>query len=183
MKDRRIMKHVHAISLLVAQSATLLAAGCATAPAVDVPDALRPPSNETLARTVAARGVQVYECRVGKDGAGYEWAFVAPDAELFDTRNRSIGRHGAGPSWQALDGSRIVGTVKARADSPSTGAIPWLLLSTKSTGVAGEFSGVTSVQRVNTLGGVAPEAPCTDPVMGTTVRVPYAADYRLFVAR
>lgn len=183
MKDRRTIKHVHAISLLVAQGVALLAAGCASAPAVDVPDALRPPVNETLARTVPARGVQIYECRAGKEGAGYEWAFVAPDAELFDTRNRPVGRHGAGPSWQALDGSRIVGTVKARADSPSTGAIPWLLLSTKSTGVAGEFSGVTSVQRVNTLGGVAPATPCTDGVKGTTVRVPYTADYRFFVAR
>jgi len=61
---------------------------------------------------VAARGVQIYECRVRKDaGAGYEWAFVAPEAELFDAKGNAIGRHGAGPTWQATDGSRIVGTL------------------------------------------------------------------------
>ena len=52
--------------------------------------------------------------------------------------------HGAGPHWLAPDGSRVEGTVKARADASSAWAIPWLLLTTKSTGSPGMFARVTS---------------------------------------
>ena len=51
------------------------------------------------------------------------------------------------------------------------------------TGPAGAFSGVTSIQRVNTVGGVAPTAACSDGLKGTTVRVPYTADYLFYTAR
>lgn len=156
---------------------------CTSVPPVQVPATLQPAAGEALALTVPARGVQVYECRARKDGAGFEWAFVAPDAELFDAHSRSIGHHGAGPFWQSNDGSRVVGTVKARADAPAANAIPWLLLTTKSTGPAGAFSAVTSIQRVNTAGGVVPAAPCDAGLTGTTVRVPYTADYLFYTAR
>jgi hypothetical protein len=156
---------------------------CSSVPPLEVPAPLQPAAGETLALTAPARGVQLYECRARKDGAGFEWAFVAPDAELFDAHSRPIGHHGAGPFWQSSDGSRVVGTVKARADAPAANAIPWLLLTTKSTGPAGAFSGVTSIQRVNTVGGVAPAAACDAGLKGTTLRVPYTADYRFFTAR
>ena len=39
---------------------------------------------------------------------------------------------------------------------PSASAIPWLLLTAKSNGPEGSFSNVTSIQRVNTVGGIAP---------------------------
>jgi hypothetical protein len=156
-------------------AASVVAAGCTTPALQPVPETLRT-AGERPAMTVPARGVQIYECRARKDG-GFDWTFVAPDAELFDARARSIGRHGAGPFWQASDGSRIVGTLKAKADAPAPAAIPWLLLTTKSVGPAGAFSGVTSIQRINTAGGVAPSAPCTEGLQGTTARVPYTADY------
>ena len=168
-------------STLLGASAALLTAACASTPLI-VPDALRPAANESLATTVGARGVQVYECRARKDGTGHEWTFVAPDADLLDAQGKTIGRHGAGPYWQAADGSRVVGSVKARAEAPASGAIPWLLLTTKSSGPTGAFSNVTSIQRVNTVGGIAPATPCTAQLTGTPARVPYAADYRLFTA-
>lgn len=154
--------------------------GCTTPAPVRVPEQLRPAGDEFIALTAPARGVQIYECRAAKDGAGFAWAFVAPEAELFDAKSRSIGHHGAGPTWQANDGSRVVATVQARADAPVAGAIPWLLLNAKSTGGAGAFSGVTSIQRINTVGGVAPTASCSAGLGGTTVRVPYTADYVFF---
>jgi len=129
---------------------------------------------------VPAKGVQIYECRAKKDSGGYEWAFVAPDAQLSDRTGRAIGTHGAGPSWQASDGSRVVGTVKQRADAPTAGAIPWLLLTAKSDGPPGAFSKVTSIQRVNTVGGVAPETGCGATTNGTKTRVAYTADYYFF---
>lgn len=158
----------------VIAAAALLAGGCN---AVLVPDSIRP-ADERLAWTVAATGVQIYECRSAK--AGFAWAFVAPEATLFDQRGRPIGTHGAGPFWQAHDGSRVVGSVKARADATAANAIPWLLLQTKSTAVAGSFSAITSIQRINTSGGIAPVDGCSATTAGVTRRVPYSADYVFF---
>jgi hypothetical protein len=150
----------------------LLLAGCASG----VPESLKPADNESLKRIISAKGVQIYECR------DQNWVFVAPEAELFDSRGNLIGRHYAGPSWEATgDGSRVVGTVKSRADAPEAGALPWLLLSTKSVGGRGYFSDVTSIQRVATHGGVAPGSGCTRD--GLQARVSYTADYYFFHAR
>jgi hypothetical protein len=162
--------------------AALLGAGCATQQTVAVPDKLKPGAGESLAMIVPAKGVQIYECRAGKDG-GYEWAFVAPEADLFDTRGNRIGRHYAGPHWEAADGSKVLADLKERADAPQADAIPWLLLSAKSVGPAGSFSKVTSIQRVNTVGGVAPKSGCSKAVAGTPARVNYTADYYFFAAK
>ncbi len=168
----------HPLLSFCAPALCLATGACATLEAI--PDALQPGPGASLAMVVPAKGVQRYECRAGK-GAGEApaWAFVAPDADLFDARGRRIGRHGAGPHWQADDGSRIAGTVKARAEAPDAGNIPWLLLSATSTGPAGSFSAVTSIQRVNTVGGLAPPKPCT---VGEQASVPYSADYRFFAS-
>jgi hypothetical protein len=171
-------------SKLASSCVTLLLAACAGPPRVEVPETLKPAANESLAMVVAARGVQIYECRARQGAAdGHDWVFVAPEAELFDAQGRSIGRHGAGPFWEALDGSRIVGTLKSRADAPIAKAIPWLLLTVKSTGAEGAFSKVTSVQRVNTRGGAAPGFGCMPETTGTTVRVHYQAEYYFFGIR
>jgi len=160
----------------------VLVAGCASAQSptsvVSVPEKLKPGANESLSMIVPAKGVQIYECRAKKDQAGaYEWAFVAPEADLFDASGKKIGRHYAGPHWESTDGSKIVGTVKERADAPQADAIPWLLLVTKSVGSQGSFSKITSIQRVNTVGGVAPKTGCSQSAVGTTARIPYTADY------
>jgi len=162
----------------------LLVGACAgPTSTISVPDKLKPATTESLSMIVRARGVQIYECRAKKDQAGvYEWAFVAPEADLFDARGNKTGKHYAGPHWESTDGSKIFGSVKERADAP-TGAIPWLLLSAKSVGPDGAFSKVTSIQRVNTVGGVAPAAGCSQAVAGTSARINYTADYYFFTAR
>jgi hypothetical protein len=73
--------------------------------------------------------------------------------------------------------------VKARADAPVAGAVAWLLLATRADGPDGAFSKVTSIQRVNTAGGVAPATGCSPQTAGTTARIDYTADYHFFVAR
>ncbi len=166
----------------------LLGAACASpqppTSMVKMPDKLKPSANESLAMIVSAKGVQIYECRVKKDQAGaYEWAFVAPEADLFDTSGRKIGRHYAGPHWESTDGSKVAGTVKESTDAPQADAIPWLLLDTKSVGSQGSFSKITSIQRVNTVGGVAPKTGCSQSTVGTTARIPYAADYYLLTEK
>jgi len=151
---------------------------------VKVPDKLKPGANESVAMIVPARGVQIYECRAKKGQVGgYEWAFVAPEADLFDARGNRIGRHYAGPHWESTDGSKILGTLKERADAPVADAIPWLLLAAKSVGRDGSFSKVTSIQRVNTVGGVAPTGGCSQAAAGTPARVNYTADYYFFTTK
>ncbi|HKA44275.1 MAG TPA: DUF3455 domain-containing protein [Burkholderiales bacterium] len=164
---------------LMAASLTLFLAACAaTTPTVSVPDKLNPGAGQSLTMIVPAKGVQIYECRAKKDQPGaYEWAFIAPEADLFDAGGKKIGKHYAGPQWESNDGSKIAGTVKERADAPRADAIPWLLLVAKSVGPQGSFSKVASVQRVNTAGGVAPAAGCAQSSVGKTERIPYTADY------
>jgi hypothetical protein len=166
----------------------ILVAGCATSQpttsVAKVPDKLQPGSNESLAMIVPAKGVQIYECRAKKDRVGeYEWAFMAPEADLFDARGNRIGRHYAGPHWESTDGSKILGTVKERADAPVADAIPWLLLAAKSVGSEGSFSKITSIQRVSTIGGVAPKGGCSEAAVGRPARTNYTADYYFFTAK
>jgi hypothetical protein len=168
--------------------AVLFVAGCATsqqvASPVSVPNNMKAGADESLAMIVAARGVQIYECRPVKNLTGeYEWAFVAPEAELFDARGNKIGRHYAGPTWESNDGSKTLGTVKERADAPAGDAIPWLLLTAKSVGTDGSFSKVTSVQRVSTVGGIAPKTGCSQTTAGTAARIKYTADYYFFTRK
>jgi hypothetical protein len=133
---------------------------------------------------VPAKGFQIYECRARKgQSAAYEWAFVAPEADLFDQGGRRIGRHYGGPHWESTDGSKILGTPKERADAPAADSIPWLLIASKSVGPEGAFSKVTSIQRVSTVGGVAPTTNCSQAAVGTQARSAYTADYYFFSAR
>ena len=165
---------------------TLLLAACASQPpaSIEAPDALKPDAAQLPLATLAARGVQIYECRAGKDNPqAAQWVFVAPEAALYDAQGQLVGKHYAGPHWESKDGSKVVGSVKAKADAPQSGAIPWLLLATRSDGPSGDFDKVTSVQRLNTVGGIAPANGCTMATLGQGARVPYSADYVLFSMR
>lgn len=167
---------------IAALSIAAFASGCATRP--PVPDSLQPPANETPALETSAAGVQIYECgAVRNQPDRYEWAFKAPEAELYDRSGRRIGRHYAGPTWEADDGSKVVAAVKARADSPDPSAIPWLLLTARSTTGNGVFGRTTSIQRLYTEGGVAPTGACGPAQAGQAARVAYRATYRFYVAR
>jgi hypothetical protein len=148
-----------------------------------VPDKIKGAANESLAMIVAAKGVQIYECRAGKDAGTADWVFVAPEADLFDASGKKIGKHYAGPRWQSSDGSTIEGTVKERIDAPQADAIPWLLLTARSVGPEGSFSKFTSVQRVSTVGGAAPKTGCSSASVGQVARMSYSADYYFLAAR
>jgi hypothetical protein len=173
------------VLMYVACMALVATASCTSTANTVAPKWLEPAPDEMPTMVASARGVQIYECR-GKPeaAAGAEWTFVAPQAELYDGRERLVGHHGAGPTWDSLDGSGIRGTVKARADAPEAGAIPWLLLASTSNGTPGSFNRVTSVQRVNTAGGLAPPAgSCNSASVGKMANVPYTADYVFYSKR
>ena len=158
-----------------------LLAACASPFAPTEPSALRPAGGERLLMTVAARGVQIYECR-STAGAAPAWTLLAPEAELFDAAGRAIGTHGAGPHWAHRDGSRVVASVAARADAPVAGAIPWLLLAARpdnaDRGTPGVLAGITHIQRVDTAGGTAPAGTCQSA--DQPLRMPYVAAYHFY---
>ncbi len=174
-------------TVVAALAALTLLAGCQSAsptPPSTVPGPLAVPANQTLARMFRVHGVQIYECKPSHDDPmRIEWTFRAPEAELRDGRDHLIGRHFAGPTWEALDGSKVVGEVVARADSPDPTAIPWLLLRAKSNAGQGIFGATASVQRLDTGGGKAPTGGCDQSQVGREARVPYTANYFFYDAK
>ncbi len=148
------------------------------------PEALKVPATQVLSLATQATGVQIYECEASKDDPmRFEWVFKAPEAELFDSAGKRIGRHYTGPIWEANDGSKVVGEVRARDNGPDPNAIPWLLLSAKSTSGNGVFSQTQSIQRIHTAGGKAPEEGCNQSQVGKETRVPYKAKYYFYIDR
>lgn len=163
-----------------------LATACATSSSLtapEVPAALRPPAGEVLFLETTATGVQVYECTAKSDPPkAVEWVFRAPEATLFNRSGNLVGRHYAGPTWQWNDASTVVGEVKERAPGATASAVPWLLLSAKSTSGSGVLGPTTSIQRVKTVGGGMPHIGCTVESVGQKARVPYSAVYYFYRA-
>ncbi|MDR3543983.1 MAG: DUF3455 domain-containing protein [Desulfosporosinus sp.] len=147
----------------------------------NVPLPLRVPSDQSIFLEALATGVQIYECAPKPDQPStFEWVFRAPEAVLSDRSGNTIGWHYAGPTWESSDGSAVVGEVKAHDPGPNQTAIPWLLLANKSTTGNGVFSQTKSIQRVQTVGGVAPSEPCSSANVKEVARVPYTATYYFY---
>jgi hypothetical protein len=146
--------------------------------AQQVPKELQPPGNEQILLQVHAKGDQIYTCKA--DGAQFTWTLKAPEAQLFDKSGKLFGKHYAGPSWEANDGSRVTGKGVANAPSPDSESIPWLLVTVTSHSGEGVLARATSIQRVNTKSGKAPALGCDAAHAGQEVRSPYSADYIFF---
>jgi Protein of unknown function (DUF3455) len=145
-----------------------------------VPAEIQVPAGNRLFLVGHATGVQIYSCNA--TATGLAWGFVAPRANLYDDRGRLIITHFAGPTWQAKDGSQVKGQLVKPAPVDPT-AIPWLLLSAAST-TPGQLGGTTFIQRINTVGGIAPAAAdCNAGTVGAQSEVPYSADYYFWRAR
>jgi hypothetical protein len=143
-------------------------------PEPDVPTAIEVPAGNKVFLAGHAVGVQIYSCDPATG-----WVLVAPRANLYDDHGTLVATHHAGPSWQARDGSTVLGTVDRRAPVP--GSIPWLRLAKASTTVGADGDRLTAtkyIQRIATTGGLAPApADCTDVTAGSRSEVPYTADY------
>src|SRR5436309_13707769 len=131
-------------------------------------DSLQIPDGNTLTFHAYAIGVQIYRWD------GTTWIFVAPSATLYADPgyHGKVGTHFAGPTWQSLSGSKVVG-MRLAGCTPDTSAIPWLKLGALSSQGPGVFNGVTFIQRVNTVGGKAPATAGT--TVGQIANVPYSA--------
>jgi len=146
-----------------------------------VPEQIQPPAGEQLLLQVHAKGDQVYICQEGV--TQFAWALKAPDAQLFDKDGKPFGKHFAGPSWEANDGSRVKGKAVTNVPSPDADSIPWLLVNVVGHEGSGVLSRATSIQRINTKGGKAPASGCDAAHVGQELRVAYSADYLFYAPK
>lgn len=119
-----------------------------------------------------AEGAQVYECKAN-DAKALVWQFREPIATLFEN-GKTVGRHYAGPNWELADGGIVAAKVAARKPGATANDIPILTLEVTTRSGGGRLADVTTIERVNTRGGVA-EGPC--PTAGVFLSAPYSADY------
>ena len=110
---------------------------------------------------------------------------VDPARDALRRQRQAIVEHFGGPSWQAKDGSLVVGRRDAGVTVDPT-AIPWLRL-TIASATAGQdgdrLQKTTYILRTSTTGGLPPAAAaCNAATEGTSAEVPYTADYTFFKA-
>jgi Protein of unknown function (DUF3455) len=166
--------------IVAAAGSPLTQAAHAGPAAPDVPARIQVPDGNKVYLVGHAVGVQIYAC----NGSG--WALVAPRADLYDDNGKPIVKHFAGPTWQATDGSKVVGQ---RVDGVAVDAtaVSWLLLSAASTSAGPDGARLyetTFIQRIATTGGLAPAAAdCNAETAGTMAEVPYTADYYFWKAK
>ena len=166
------------LSTILVASAALPAGAGSKPPAV--PPALQVPEGQKVVLDVTGKGVQIYDCKPSTaNPAVLAWTFREPAAVLYGHRERPVGIHFAGPTFESFDGSKVVGVAPPPehvVPSPLPGTVPWLLLEAASNQGDGVLAQVDYVQRLETRGGAAPTGAC-DPAEDATLAVPYRARY------
>jgi hypothetical protein len=125
-----------------------------------------------MVATLHGEGAQLYECKADANNK-LTWQFREPIAALM-LDGKTVGTHYTGPGWQHFDGSSVRAKVTSSAPGESASDITWLKLEVTELRGNGTLSHVTTVQRINTKGGVT-KGPCE--TAGEFRGVPYSADY------
>ncbi|MCG9076137.1 DUF3455 domain-containing protein [Laribacter hongkongensis] len=168
-----IRKLPYPVVLLVA-----LATWQAHADNVMLPEQIRVPAGSKEIAAMHAVGDLTYECKVqANDASAYSWQVLGPEAQLSAKNGKMKGRYYGPPAtWEGADGSKVVAAQQAVAPN-GAGNIPLQLAKATQTSGNGVFSKVQFVQRLDTVGGTAPNIPCSGMNVGTKHKVGYSADY------
>jgi FtsP/CotA-like multicopper oxidase with cupredoxin domain len=176
--SRRLLRAAACAAVVLAS-----AVGAAQAAEPGIPTDIQVTDGSKLFLEAHATGVQIYDC-VAVAG-GYAWSPATPRADLYGANGKHIGIHYGGPTWEAKDGSKVVAKRDAGVTVDPT-AIPWLRLSATPTSAGPDgdrLAGTKWIQRVATVGGLAPAAAdCSAATAGTRKEIPYSADYRFWKA-
>jgi len=162
-----------------------------------VPDRLQVPDGNEAFLIGHAFGSQDYVCAAS--GSGVAFVLTTPEAVLFDTPAHRVINHFFSPNpveggtiratWQSTRNSSVfwgkavaIATAATDPDFVAPDAIAWVTLSRAGvlpgSGTGDNLAVATFVQRVNTVGGLAPSLGCNSPAdIGKTAFVPYEADY------
>jgi hypothetical protein len=204
---RRVLRMACSTALAAACTVLLPHAAHArhvTAP--DVPDEINVPEGNTPFLVGHAFGSQNYIClpcpnpstpaNQCPDTSGFAWLLFTPEATLFDDNDKQIITHFFSPNpaengtiratWQHSKDSSVVwggkATAYTKSDFVAPGAVAWLRLpmaGIQDGPTGGDTLTATSfIQRVHTLGGVAPADGCSGlSDVGAKAFQPYTADY------
>jgi hypothetical protein len=173
-----------------------------------VPEKLEVPDGAEAFLVGHARGTQNYSCL--PSGASFAWRLFTPEATLFRDNGRQIITHFFSPNpaepnsnpnvmaggairaaWQHSDSSTVWAAVALPEHSSSDpafvrpGAVAWLKLTVVGAQVrptgGHTLAKTTFIQRVNTVGGLAPSTGCSSLAdVGRQAFMPYSADYVFF---
>jgi hypothetical protein len=199
-----MVRHVASVSNQWVAFLCVAALGCAVPVSAAPADAALPaklvPEGATAFLRTHALGTQNYVCVA--TGSGLAWRFAGPQATLFVSLlgfPQQVTTHFLSPNpeeaglaratWQAsFDSSRVWARATQIVDDPAiigAGNIPWLLLQ-RAGGSRGPTGGAllsqtTWIQRIRTVGGVAPATGCSQSTdVGAMALVPYSTDYVFF---
>ena len=176
----RIARITAAASILVS-----LTACSSTLIAPETPAAISVPAGNQLVMIAVGSGDLTYECRVKANSTvAYEWVFAGPNAVLSDKNGMILGKYYGGPTWESNDGSKVTGKQIAIAPASAT-AIPLQLVKANAVPNApamGAMTDISYIQRLNTMGGIAPTDSCSIDNLGAKKLVKYQADYFFYKA-
>lgn len=172
------------IRTAIAASAVALISACASSPMMKpfdqagLPAAVQVPAGNKVFWETVGVGEITYECRAKTGAAGqFEWVFVGPDARLNDRSGKQVGKYYGPPAtWEGMDGVKLTATQVAVSPG-GAGNIPMQLVKANPAMGTGSVTGTTYIQRVATMGGVAPAAACAAGNVGAKQIVKYQADY------
>ena len=162
-----------------------------------VPDRLQVRDGSEAFLIGHAFGSQDYVCAAS--GSGVAFVLTTPEAVLFDNPAHRVINHFFSPNpveggtiratWQSTRNSSVfwgqavaIATAATDPDFVAPDAIAWVTLSRagvlQGSGTGDNLAVATFVQRVNTVGGLAPSIGCSSPDdIKKTAFVPYEADY------
>jgi hypothetical protein len=167
-----------------------------------VPANIQVPAGHRVFFVGHATGTQNYVCL--PSGTTFRYTLFTPQATLFDNADKEVTTHYFSPNpveagtiratWQHSRDTSIVWGMAPPSDASTDpnfvrpGAIAWLRVT-----VVGAEEGprggdalvkTTFIQRLNTVGGLAPSTGCASLAdVGRQAFVPYAADYFFYTAR
>jgi len=174
------VKNVEAGFTLREASAALNVSTCAL-----IPSDLKVPDGNKFVLQAFARGFQIYEVkRSATNPTVFSWVNIAPLADLYASPNftNQVIEHFAGPSWEFIKGPEKGQKVVAARDKGITmdaSAIQWLLLKTVDD-LSTPGNKITYIQRVCTVGGLAPTTGADEAHLGQRDSIPYTASYLFY---
>ena len=206
-KEKKTTRHIMIAAFIAASGLTLPSVARAADPdriaPPSVPELLEVEDGNVVFRVGHGVGTQNYVCVTSATSvSGFAFSLFTPQATLLDDAGDQLTTHFFSPNNDPRVGPPEHGTVRATwEDSRDTStvwgavlqqssdakfvrpdAIAWLLVQTA--GVAAGPTGgdrltkTTFIQRVNTVGGLAPATGCsTFEDLGRKAFVPYTADY------
>ena len=154
----------------------------------EIPDSLKVPEGNRLVDDGYATGFQIYQVkRSSTDPNIFSWVNIAPLATLFQKPDftNQMSLHFAGPTWLLTKGpnkgQRIVGK-RIQGITVDATAIQWLLLQAVDE-LSSADNTITYVQRLSTVGGLAPTTGADEAHLGKLDSIPYTAHYLFYEAK